>query len=143
MYMYDHMLFSRSSHLVNPGTDSGVPVMVMTGPGQIKTEIGDEIFSKISPSRWKYMYFGSFFRGSNCPNLRLYLVFPVMFMTESPFIARINFRVSKYMYHQSVSAVLTLPLAQHIVHEPSRCFTWFKCSIATYVCVLRVPTLCL
>ena len=44
--MYDHMIFSRSSHSVDPGMDSGVPVMDMTGPGQIKTEIEDEIFSK-------------------------------------------------------------------------------------------------
>jgi hypothetical protein len=66
------MIFSRSSHLVDPGMDSGVPVMFMTGPSQIKTEIGDEIFSKFSPSRWKYMYFGSFFQVLICPLHRLY-----------------------------------------------------------------------
>ena len=68
MYMYDHMLFSRSPRLVDPGMDSGAPVIVMTGGVEIKTEIGDEIFStlvKISPSRWKYMYFGSFFPRSS------------------------------------------------------------------------------
>ena len=68
MYMYDHMVFSRSPRLVDRGVDSGVPVMDLTSPGQIKTEIEDEIFStlvKISLSRWKYMYFGSIFPRSS------------------------------------------------------------------------------
>jgi len=116
--MYDHMLFSQSSHLVDPGMDSGVPVMVMTGPGQIKTEIEDEIFSKnFSKSVEVHV---------------LWVIFPGVDLTGSVVVfghsgvvyARITlyssdkFSSFKYMYHQSVSAVLTLPLAQHIVHEP-------------------------
>jgi len=98
--------------------DSGVPVMVMTGPGQIKTEIEDEIFSKnFSKSVEVHV---------------LWVIFPGVDLTGSVVVfghsgvvyARITlyssdkFSSFKYMYHQSVSAVLTLPLAQHIVHEP-------------------------
>lgn len=108
--MYDHMVFSRSPRLVDPGVDSGVPVMDLTSPGQIKTEIEDEIFStlvKISLSRWKYMYFGSIFPRSSWLILRLVSVFLVMIMTESITNPRINFPVSKYMYPVSVSYPVT------------------------------------
>lgn len=47
MYMYDHMVFSRSSRLVDPGCFLGVRGCIKTGPGRIKTEIGDEIFFEI------------------------------------------------------------------------------------------------
>ena len=70
-------------------------------------------------------------------------------MTELSVFARINFPGSKYMYHPvshpaQPSQSVTFPtLVQPTVHEPSRYQTWFRCSVATYVCVLRVWTLCL